>query len=238
MSEYLLKSLIATALVAAGLSAFLSMMALMGRAERKGDPGKLRKAHRVSGWLFVLVLVPLVLMGLDFLSEMGDALTLRGVIHVVLAFSFLAVLLLKLSIVRFYKQFLKFAPPLGMTVFVLALVLFLMTAGFTFLRSAAPRPPDEEEVPVASGTVPARPGEGRAIFRENCVSCHSIDGSEGGIGPDLKGLFRREALPASGKPPLPANIVQQLRHPLGTMPAFPQLSDRELADLLAYFINL
>jgi mono/diheme cytochrome c family protein len=238
MSEYLLKSLIATALVAVGSVAFLSMMALMGRAERKGDPGQLRKVHRVSGWLFVLVLVPLVFMGLDFLSEMGDALTLRGVIHVVLAFSFLAVLLLKLSIVRLYKQFLRFAPPLGMTVFLLAVVLFLITAGFTFLRNATPGPEDEGEFSVASAAVPARPDEGRAIFRENCASCHSIEGEEGGIGPDLKGLLRREGLPASGKPPLPANIIQQIRRPLGKMPAFPGLSDREIADLLAYFINL
>jgi mono/diheme cytochrome c family protein len=240
MSDYLVKSLIATAFVAVGSAAFLSMMALPGRAEGKGDPRRLRKLHRLSGWIFVLLAVPLVLYGLKFISEMGDALALRGVLHVVLAFSFLSILFLKLAVVRFFKQFQKYAPPLGMTVFILAVVMYLMTAGFFFLRSSAANAEDdmESEAAVAAAAVPGRPPEGEALFRENCLSCHSIDGEDRGAGPDLKGLFKRKALPSSGRPPHPANIIRQLKRPLGTMPAFLHLTDQEIADLLAYFLNL
>ncbi len=240
MSENLVKSLIATALVMAGSGAFLSMMALMGRTERKADSQKLRKTHKLFGYVFVLLLVPLVLYGLDFLSEMGDALPLRGVLHVFLAYALLAILLLKILVARFYKQFLRLAPPLGMTVFVLTVVIFLITAGFFFLQSAAAGPEEgpEAEVAVANAAVPGRPAEGERLFREHCRSCHTIDGEGHGTGPDLKGIFKREALPASGRPPLPDNIVRQLRQPLGTMPAFPRLTGEEISDLLAYFINL
>jgi hypothetical protein len=137
MSDYLLKSLIAMALLGTALATFLSMMALMGKTERRTDPVKLRKLHHAAGYAYLLLLVPLVYFGATFLADLGEGISVRAVFHFVLAALLLALVLLKVLIVRVYKQFLKYAPGLGMAVFTLTVVIFLITAGYFFLRGGA-----------------------------------------------------------------------------------------------------
>jgi len=136
MSPYLLKTVIATALVAVGLVSFFSMMALQGRTERKGDPARLRRVHKGAGLIFLLLLVPLVYLGERFVKEMGDGLSTRAVFHFVLAVSLVGLLLLKVLIARWYRNFLKFAPGIGMALFVMTLVIYIITAGFFLLQKA------------------------------------------------------------------------------------------------------
>jgi hypothetical protein len=134
MSDYLLKSLIACLFLAACLTAFFSMMAAMGKTALKTDPAKLRRLHRISGYAALVLFLPLAWLGGDFLAELGEGLSVRGGFHFVLAALLLAVLVLKLLVVRPYKQFARFAPALGMAIFALTVVIFLITAGYFFLR--------------------------------------------------------------------------------------------------------
>ncbi len=134
MSDYLLKSLIASLFLGACLTAFLSMMAAMGKTPVKADPAKLRRLHRISGYAVLVLFLPLAYLGGDFLGELGEGLTVRAAFHFVLAAMLLAVLVLKFLVVRVYKQFARFAPALGMTIFALTVVIFLITAGYFFLR--------------------------------------------------------------------------------------------------------
>ena len=136
MSVYLLKTLIATALVVVGLVAFFSMMALQGRPEKRADPAKLRRTHKAAGLAFIILLAPLVYLGGGFVKEMGDGLSTRGVFHMVLAITLVGLLLLKVLIVRFFKAFTKYTPGIGMALFVMTLVIYLITAGFLFLQKA------------------------------------------------------------------------------------------------------
>lgn len=133
MSPYLIKTFLAVALLAAGIAAFASQMALMGRAERKGDPEKLRKFHRNAGCAFVILLLPLVFLGAKFWVAAGDSLSVRAGFHVVLALALVILLLLKVLIVRVYRGFLRFAPTLGMAVFTLTLLAFALSAVFAGL---------------------------------------------------------------------------------------------------------
>jgi hypothetical protein len=137
MSDYLLKSLIAIVLLGAGLTSFLTMMALMGRTGERTNAAKLRRLHKWSGFAYLALLLPLVYFGADFLIDLGEGLSVRAVFHFVLAGLLLAVVAVKFLIVRTYRQFLKYAPGLGLTVFVLTVVIFLITAGYFFLRGAA-----------------------------------------------------------------------------------------------------
>ena len=137
MSDLTLKTIIASAFLLAGTGAFLTMMRIMGRPGAPGDAGKGRKAHRVFGWLYVVLLVPLVYLGVDFIGEQGDGMSTRAVFHMVLAETLIVVLLLKILIVRFFKGFLKNAPALGMALFGLTLVVFLITAVFTLVQRLA-----------------------------------------------------------------------------------------------------
>ncbi len=134
MSEYLLKTLIAGALVAAGLTSFLSMMAVMGRLGEPAKAVKLRRLHKWSGMAFLLLLAPLAYMGADFLRDLGQGLSVRAVFHFVLAVLLVALAVLKFLVVRTYRQFLKYAPGLGMAVVVLTVVIFVITGGYFLLR--------------------------------------------------------------------------------------------------------
>jgi hypothetical protein len=137
MSDYAIKSLLAVLLVSAGLAAFLSMMARFGRPGDEARAERLRRLHRVAGWTFVALLVPLAALGIDFLAEMGDGLSVRGALHFVLADLLIAIVLLKVLIVKRYRQLLRYANTLGMALFVLTLVIFLMTAGFFVIQTLA-----------------------------------------------------------------------------------------------------
>jgi hypothetical protein len=137
MSDYLIKSLLAVPLLAAGTTAFLSMMARFGRPGDEARSERLRRLHKKAGWVYVALVAPLAFFGADFLVEMGDGLTIRAGFHVVLAVALLAILLLKVLVVKTYRQQLRFAPSLGMTLFALTMVIFLITAGyFALLRLA------------------------------------------------------------------------------------------------------
>jgi hypothetical protein len=137
MSDLTIKTILATGLLAAGAAAFLAMMTLMGRPGTAGDPAKLRRRHKIFGWLYVVLLVPLIYLGLDFVGEMGDGMSTRAVFHLVLAETLVALLVLKLLVVRVFRGLLKSATALGVTLFALTLVVYLITAGFYVLQAAA-----------------------------------------------------------------------------------------------------
>jgi hypothetical protein len=135
MSPYFLKTILGTGLLAAALTSFLSMMTLMGKPEKKTDPAKLKKIHRAAGIVIGILLVPLIYLGARFLAQMGDAMSIRAGFHVVLAIAFVVLLILKIAIVRIYRNFLKYAPVLGMMIFILAVIVFAISAGFTVLMN-------------------------------------------------------------------------------------------------------
>jgi len=137
MSDVTVKIVLGTVFLAAGAVAFLAMMTALGRPGTAGDPAKLRRRHKIFGWLYVALLVPLIYLGLDFVGEMGDGLSTRGVFHLVLAETLVALLFLKLLVVRVFRGLLKSATALGMALFALTLVVYLVTAGFYFIQAAA-----------------------------------------------------------------------------------------------------
>jgi hypothetical protein len=135
MPAYLLKTILGTAFLAAALTSFLSMMTLMGKPEKKTDPAKLIKIHRTAGIVIGILLAPLIYLGARFLARTGDAMSIRAGFHVVLAIAFVVLLILKVAIVRVYRNFLKHAPVLGMMIFILAVIVFAISAGFTVLMN-------------------------------------------------------------------------------------------------------
>ena len=137
MSDYVIKTLLAVLLLAAGTTAFLSMMARFGRPGDEARSERLRRLHKKAGWIYVALVAPLAVFGAGFLVELQDGLTVRAAFHFVLAVALLAVLLLKVLVVKTYRQQLRFAPSLGMTLFAVTLVVFLVTAGYFSLLKIA-----------------------------------------------------------------------------------------------------
>jgi len=137
MSDYWIKTILAVLLLGTGLMSFLTMMARFGRPGDEVRSERLRKLHKVSGYVFIALLAPLAYFGVDFLMEMGDGLSPRGTFHFVLAMTLIAVLLLKFLIVKTYRQLLRYASTLGMALFSLTMVIFLITAGFFVIQKLA-----------------------------------------------------------------------------------------------------
>lgn len=245
------KSVIALFFLASGIIAILCMMALMGRAERKLSATFLRRTHKTAGAVFFLLLLFLSYYCLRYVALAGGELSSRAVFHGVLALALFIVLLLKVLIVQFYKEYMRLVPTLGMIVFCLAFLVFSTSAGYFFLRAGrmkahagetaaraerveAQFPSEEgageEAVTIAAGDA----GGGASYFEQNCGFCHHADRVDSKLGPGLKGILGRDALPHSGRPATEENVRSQLMNPVGTMPSFESISNRELADLMAF----
>ena len=239
MSFFAIKTMLAVLLVAAGLTAAISMLTLMGKPERRVSVGALRTTHKTAGYVFVGLLVILAVMGVRYLAAAGDGLALRGVLHWTLAVALILILALKLAIVRVFKQFVKFAPVLGMTVVAMALLVAAISAGF-FAVTRGRTPTAEAGRPaVESAQLVGDAALGESTFATNCANCHDAASTETRIGPGLAGLFDRGELPSSGRPVTRANVRAQIVTPLGNMPSFQSfLSDERLTDLLAYIETL
>jgi len=236
MSVFLLKSILAIALLIAGLSAALAMLISLGRAEKKVSPTTLRKVHRAAGYLFALLLLALAILGTKIFIGAGDTLSLRAVLHAFLALFLLFIFLLKIVLVRFYKSFLRTVPGLGMTVLVLVLVVFSVSAGFFLLRTVLTSDPL-----AAASSMPALQGDadkGSDLFARNCASCHYSDREDKKLGPGLKGLFQKDRLPLSGRAATEENVRRQMMSPFRSMPSFGSLTPQEVADLVAYLKTL
>jgi mono/diheme cytochrome c family protein len=246
MSFFAIKTTLAVLLLAAGLTAAISMLTLMGKPQKRMGVSALMKLHRTAGYVFVGLLVVLAVMGVRYLAAAGDNLALRGVLHWTLAVALILILALKLAIVRTFKQFVKFAPILGMTVITMALLVAAISAGFfAITRREAPaaeggRPHTEAVQPATEAALLAGdPKSGETLFASNCSNCHNSDSTESKIGPGLAGLFERAELPSSGKPVTRENVRAQIVTPVGNMPSFQSyISDKGLTDLLAYIETL
>ena len=246
MSFFAIKTALAVLLLAAGLTAAISMLTLMGKPKKRMGVSALMKLHRTAGYVFVGLLVVLAVMGVRYLAAAGDSLALRGVLHWTLAVALILILTLKLAIVRTFKQFVKFAPILGMTVITMALLVAAISAGFfAITQRGAPteeaaRGAVEASQPAAEVAPPAGdPKSGETLFASNCSNCHDADSTESRIGPGLAGLFGRPELPSSGKPVTRENVRTQIVTPMGNMPSFQSyISNEGLTDLLAYIETL
>jgi cytochrome c553 len=236
MSFFLFKSILALFFLITALVALLSMLTSMGKIEKKLNPNSLRKIHKISGFLFFILLLVISYFCIKYWLKVGDQASIRASFHAVLAFGLIIIFILKILIVQFYKQFLRFAPVLGMLVFCFAFVVFSTSAGFYLLKSlcASQTQTVESNQPAASSEITGNSKRGAILYAEKCSSCHYPDREDSRLGPGLKGLFKKETLPHSGRPATAQNVRGQLLRPILTMPSFSKLPEQDIADLLEY----
>ncbi len=87
--------------------------------------------------------------------------------------------------------------------------------------------------PAAKGDA----AKGKAVF-EQCAVCHSADSTAKGMGPGLKGLFKRSRM-ADRKPMNEANVRGKIDSGGSGMPPYKEmLSSKEKDDLIAYLKTL
>ena len=247
MSFFVTKVILGSVFFLSGLAATLTMLVLMGRAEKKASPATLRKLHKFFGFIFFILLLVLAFMGLKHWASVGDEISTRAVFHAVLALALFITFFIKIAIVQFFKQFLKMAPTLGLIVFGFSFVVFALSGKFYVMRGYySPQP--NKMIETLSATeireqnsadqIQGRTEEGKKIYDRLCLTCHSAYSEEKKIGPSLMGLLTKDTLPHTAKPATKENIKQQLIRPALTMPAFKNFTAQELSDLLAYLKTL
>jgi cytochrome c553 len=240
MSFFLFKSILAVIFLLAAIIAVISMLSLMGKTEkeRKTSAQLLRKMHKRSGFVFTGLLLLISYFCLKYWAIVGDQISSRAALHIVLSLVLIIVLILKILIVQFYKQFLKFVPIMGMIVFVLSFTVFITSAGFFFLRTLAAKPESPEISEPLRALIQGNQERGAALFNSKCISCHYADKEESKQGPGMKNILKKERLPSSKRPANVDNIKIQLETPFLAMPSFAYLSEQEIADLMAYLKTL
>ncbi len=238
MSFFLFKSILAIFFLLAAIIAVITMLSLMGKTERKVSVQILRKMHKGSGFVFAGLLLVISYFCLKYWAMVGDQISTRAVLHGVLSLTLIIILILKLSIVQYYKQFLRLVSVMGMIVFVLSFVVFSTSAGFFFLRTLGARTESSDISEPAQPPPQGSAEKGAALFKSKCLSCHFTDSEESKQGPGLKNILKKEKLPFSKRPSSIENIKKQLKKPFLTMPSFVSLSEQEIADLIAYLKTL
>jgi cytochrome c2 len=90
----------------------------------------------------------------------------------------------------------------------------------------------------ATGIAEGPAAEGAMLFKQNCSACHLTDSSATKIGPGLKGVFKGDKFPASGRPVSEENFRKQLQKPFDKMPPFGHLPPAQVEALIAYLKTL
>ena len=97
----------------------------------------------------------------------------------------------------------------------------------------------------AEDTMTGDPGNGETLFTSNCAGCHDIETGEDGTGPTLRGIANvaDERVPdMSAVEYLHESMVEPGAHVVegfeNIMPAFDQLPEEDLADLVAFMMTL
>jgi mono/diheme cytochrome c family protein len=238
MSYYVLKTVLGWLFLILGFAAVTSMLTIMGKQEKKIPAPTLRKIHRGAGILFFLLMLANAALGFRFWVSSGDTLSVRAVLHAVLALILVFILLLKVAIVKRFKNLLRYAPTLGMIVFGLGFVVFIMTGGYFTARSLTADLSQPAAGEPAAAEIPGDAAGGASLFAGQCAACHYVDSEETLFGPGLVNLLKKEVLPTSGRPATLENVKNQLLKPFRSMPAFATLSEPEMEDLLAYLKSL
>jgi mono/diheme cytochrome c family protein len=96
---------------------------------------------------------------------------------------------------------------------------------------------DRSQMSSAELGLTPQQARGRQVFNTFCVSCHPAYSSHGNKGPGLKGLYKKPYLP-SGLTSTDEHVEQAITHGRNMMPAFPQLSREDVADMVAYLHTL
>ncbi|MBT8368831.1 MAG: c-type cytochrome [Deltaproteobacteria bacterium] len=178
--------------------------------------------------LGLLAAIPAALLGImDWLHFYGGSMLLPFKMKLILAVILISFLLLAVILGFFGERFQK-------KIFTLYVLCLMTTIGLGYFGGEivygkrAPEGAEPEELAA----------KGAAIFEQNCSACHLTDSTATKIGPGLKGLFKRDKFPISGRPITEDNFRSLLKKPIAKMPPFGHLPNEEVDDLIEYLKTL
>lgn len=257
MTIFFLKSLLSLLLFVSAAAAVYSMFEALGRSTPAHSIERLKHIHKASGYVYVALFVLISYLCIGYAAASRADPSPRAALHIVLALFLTALFLLKVLYVRIFRQFYAQARTIGVIMGVLSFVLVGLTGGFYLVVSRFGQDLTVDKSvyyalkgPLLTVKEVEHPGlmtirtdrlsieRGRTLFASKCAICHDPDSTRTIVGPGLKGLLRKPALPISGHPATAESIRFQFRQPMGRMPSFAYLSNEETEDLIAYLNTL
>jgi mono/diheme cytochrome c family protein len=257
MTIFFLKSILSVLLLLPAGYGMYTMFTVFGRNPDADRATLLKGRHRTAGYLYVVFLLSVTYLCVGFSMAARTEPSPRAALHILLALSIAALLLVKVLFVRLFRRFYEQAKAIGAAIGIMSLVLVGISAGYylsvsrfgqdrTMDRSAsyAFRGPFLAVTPVSTpgaAAIRTDPGSierGRLLFQARCSACHDANSTLTIMGPGLQGLLKNPKLPVSGHPATAESIRFQLKQPMGRMPSFAYLSPGEVEDLIAYLNTL
>jgi uncharacterized protein YjeT (DUF2065 family) len=128
--------------------------------------------HRIIGWLFAVLFVVMFVLMLQRGEEYWEAASPRVNTHITLAVSLILLLVLKVTIPRFFPKLNKNLLFLGITVYLMSFILVGVTGGYYLMRKLQHAPYISHanlEPNMLDETL------GRELFIEKCATCHVLE---------------------------------------------------------------
>ncbi|HUJ17742.1 MAG TPA: cytochrome c [Nitrospirota bacterium] len=257
MTIFFLKSLLSLMLLAPAVYGMYTMFKVFGGGLDSARPEQFRHRHRAAGYLFILIFLLVSFLCVSFMAASRSEPSPRAALHILLALTIAALLIVKVLFVRSFRQLYAQAKVIGTVIGIMSVVLVGMSAGYylTISRFGRDLTADKSVFYRIRGPLLAiertgGPGvqavrtdrmsveRGRTLFASRCAACHDPLSTNTIVGPGLKGLLKNPTLPVSKHPATAESIRFQLRQPMGRMPSFAYLSDEEMEDLIAYLNTL
>jgi ferredoxin-NADP reductase len=157
------------------------------------------QAHRIAGYLFIALFCFMTWLMLMRLKDVSDELSLRPMLHILIAMVLAPLFLIKVLVARYYKSYTSVLVPLGLTIFTLGFVLIASTAGPYLLRRATIKNISLNAVDMGAARIDL--GASESLMQRRCSRCHNLE-RIAGARKDARGwlatINRMRALPGSG----------------------------------------
>jgi mono/diheme cytochrome c family protein len=245
MPIFLFKSILSLFILLFALIGMYTMFEVFGRPDnkRKFSVDKLKKLHKVNGYLFLVLYLFIAYLCMKILIGTRAEPSSRVVFHSVFALSVILLLALKILFNRVYRQNYGQIRHIGLVMALLALGMVGTSGGYylaitKFGTDLKAERAIQKEAPAKARAEPGNIQRGKELYESECTLCHDPISRETIVGPGHEGILKREKLPVSGREATPENVRRQLQDPYNRMPSFDYLTEQEISDLTAYLNTL
>lgn len=129
----LIKSMLSTLMVAIALVQMFIMFELFGRDPVRYKAATLKRFHRINGIMFILLYFVIAFFCVGYIISTKSEPSPRVTFHAVFALSVIILLFLKISFIRFYRQFYAKILTLGPLVAIISFGMMATSGGYYFL---------------------------------------------------------------------------------------------------------
>jgi len=250
MDIFLFKSILSMIVILLVFIALFTMFEIFGRSEKRSNIEKLKRIHKVNGMLYILIFILIAYFCLNFMIKTKVDLSPRALFHSVFALTVFILLCLKISYIRFYRQFYGKVQTIGLLIALISFGMIGTSGGYFLLvtrlgtdipaAKVGERKKDafQEGIKVVVKKDPESITKGKGLYESKCIFCHDPYSTKRKFGPGHQGILKNPLLPASGKPATPENIINQLRNPFRNMPSFSELPVNDVLNIIAFLNTL